>query len=326
MLKEVSIEIIRKCPNHCLHCSSSSHLQCTEEMPYEKFKEVVSNAVELGAKTICLSGGEPFLHDRIRDIIQFVYSCGLDCYVYTSGIILDESGQLAPLSAEVLDDISVSTTKLVFNIEAGTEKTYDTIMGTVNCFGKMQRSVIRAFEAGICIEAHFVPTKLNVGEINEVIALCEKLHISKVSFLRLVPHGRAKQNKALLELSAEEHHALKHALNTLQAQSGLSIRIGVPLSLDTSCCRCEAANGKLNIRFDGAVFPCEVFKNCQMKKSLGKLNPDSIYDHSLIDTYNNSPYLKYVRELLRSFADIQQCETCVGQYLIQMDKKEGSTI
>ena len=66
MLKEISIEIIRKCPNCCLHCSSESHAQCGEIMPYSKFKEVVSDAAKLGAKTICLSGGEPFLHDNIE--------------------------------------------------------------------------------------------------------------------------------------------------------------------------------------------------------------------------------------------------------------------
>lgn len=40
-----------------------------------------------------------------------------------------------------------------------------------------------------------------------------------------------------------------------------SIRIGVPLLGETQESHCEAANGKLNIRYDGKVFPCEVFKN-----------------------------------------------------------------
>ena len=60
MLKEISIEIIRKCPNNCLHCSSFSNKNCSEIIPYELFKKVVSGAKNLGLKTVCFSGGEPF--------------------------------------------------------------------------------------------------------------------------------------------------------------------------------------------------------------------------------------------------------------------------
>lgn len=320
MLKEISIEIIRKCPNCCLHCSSEAHVQCEEIMPYSKFKEVISDAAKLGAKTICLSGGEPFLHDNITDMIQFVYQHHMDCYVYTSGIILDSSAQPASIPTDLLKQISKYVTKLIFNIEAGTEKTYNNIMGTNNCFEKMQQSVIRAVELGICAEAHFVPTAINSDEINAVIDLCQKLHISKLSFLRLVLHGRAKKNRKLLELTYENNMQLKEILHDIQMHSAFPVRVGVPLSIDTSCHKCEAANGKLNIKYDGEVFPCEVFKNYSMEKSLNGLKPDNIYRCSLFDIYQNSAYLKRIRDFSESFSG--ECETCIGQYLIQ---KEGET-
>lgn len=323
MLKEISIEIIRKCPNYCLHCSSSSHRQCTEILPYGKFKEIVLDAAKLGAKTICLSGGEPFLHDKITEMVQFVNDCGLDCYIYTSGIALDTMNQPVSLSVDTLKKIRKSVTKLIFNIEAGTEKTYDKIMGTENCFEKMKQSATRAIEAGICTEAHFVPMAINVDEIHEVIRLCKCLHISKLSFLRLVLHGRAGQNSEEIALSPERTKDLKAYLCTINTQLDISVRIGVPLSTDTSCNKCEAAKGKLNIKYDGEVFPCEVFKNYSMDKSLDGLRPDSIYQRSLLDIYNNSEYLRRVREMTESFSRTSQCETCVGQHLIDIEKKEA---
>ena len=144
MLREISIEIIRKCPNCCLHCSSESHAQCEEIMPYSKFKEVISDASKLGTKTICLSGGEPFLHDSITDMIRLVRQYHMDCYVYTSGIILDSSNHPVSIPIDILKQISKYVTKLIFNIEAGTEKTYNRMMGTENCFEKMQQSATRA--------------------------------------------------------------------------------------------------------------------------------------------------------------------------------------
>lgn len=323
MLKEISIEITRKCPNNCLHCSSLSNKTCKELLPYDKFKEVILDAKQLGAKTICLSGGEPFLHNRIVDMIRLVSECGMDCYVYTSGIVLDTLDQPMSIPVETLKQISGYVTKLIFNIEAGTEQTYNRIMGTKYCFKKMQESALCAARAGLCTEAHFVPMKININEMNEVMFLCKKIQISKLSFLRLVLHGRAKENAALLTLTERQTAELKSQLSKFQAQPDLSIRIGVPLSLDLSCHRCEAACGKLNIKYDGGVFPCEVFKNYSMEKSLGGLNPENIYQQSLINIYNRSRYLCRVREMSEQYAENCGCETCFGQYLIGLEEKEG---
>lgn len=321
MLKEISIEIIRKCPNRCLHCSSLSHPQCEETIPFDTFKEVVSDAARLGARVICLSGGEPFLHERIVDMIRAVSELGMDCYIYTSGISMDASGQPTALPEDSLRQIAGYVTKLIFNIEAGTEAVYDKIMGTENCFGKLRQSALRAAEAGICTEAHFVPMAVNLEEIDPVIRLCKDLHISKLSFLRLVLHGRARQHAETLALTEEETTGLKERLREIQARSELPVRIGVPLLTDTACHTCEAARGKLNIKYDGEVFPCEVFKNYSMEKSLGRLQPDSIYRRSLAEIYHTSEYLRHVRERSSRFSDAGGCETCIGQYLIQMEEK-----
>ncbi len=324
MLKELSIEITRKCPNCCLHCSSSSNKYCNEKMPYNKFKEIVLDAKELGANTVCLSGGEPFLHNEIVKMIDFVHSCQLNCYVYTSGIVFDEFGTTTSLPKELIKEISSKVTKLIFNIEAGTEDTYDKIMCTKNCFEKMKQSVFDVVQAGICAEAHFVPMAVNIEEIDAVISLCEKMNISKLSFLRLVLHGRAVQNKDVISLTTEQYVKLKTHLLKIQNQSSVPIRIGVPLTLESSCHKCEAANGKLNIKYDGEVFPCEVFKNYSMNSSFKGIKPDNIYETSLLNIYNNSKYLQFVRNVEKQFLDMKSCENCVGQYLMKLEKKRGN--
>ena len=90
MLKEISIEIIRKCPNNCLHCSSFSNKNCSEIIPYELFKKVVSGAKNLGLKTVCFSGGEPFLQaEGLADVAQACRKMGLSVMVF-SGYQLEE--------------------------------------------------------------------------------------------------------------------------------------------------------------------------------------------------------------------------------------------
>lgn len=324
MLNEISVEIIRKCPNNCLHCSSFSNSDCQEIMPLEKFKEVVQDAASLGANTICLSGGEPFLHNDIVEMVKFLHINRLNCYIYTSGIVFDNFGNYSSIPEKLLKSLSGYVTKLIFNIEAGTEKTYDRIMRTKDCYKKMQHSVIVANKYNIITEAHFVPTKLNVSEIDKVIELCNDLKISKLSFLRLVVHGRALINKKELLLSENEYKSLKEKLREIESKSrDLSIRIGVPLSDSKSCHKCEAARGKLNIKYDGNVYPCEVFKNFSFEHSLNGLKPASIYNDSLKQIYNNSEYLAQVRKVYDDFFEQNKYESCLGQYLMDIEKEEN---
>jgi len=316
MLNEVSIEIIRKCPNNCVYCSSLSDKDCTEIINYKDFVSIINDARELGTKTICLSGGEPFLHPNIIEMISYLHKIGLNTNIYTSGIIFDGDMNYTSLSKELLNSITGKVSKLIFNIESSNTDTYDKIMGTLGCFSLMQQSVKIANSLGIVTEAHFVPMQLNINEIESMVGFCKELGLSKISFLRLVIHGRAKTNEKEIAFSIEELVQVKNKLESLQKQSDIDIRIGVPLSSNDSCHKCEAAKGKLNIKYDGYVFPCEVFKNAGNPFSPNGLQPDNVYNTSLLKIYIDSSYLKYVREASEQYVYDKNGETCIGQYII----------
>ena len=50
-------------------------------------KEVIDDICYLGAKKLCLSGGEPFLHKDILRIIEYATNKGLEINIYSSGIV-----------------------------------------------------------------------------------------------------------------------------------------------------------------------------------------------------------------------------------------------
>ncbi len=323
MLKEMSIEIIRKCPNHCLHCSSSSSIKCNEIISFDTFKKVVDGAANLHLQTLCFSGGEPFLHPQIIEMIRYVAGKGIQSYIYTSGIYMNESYNRDAIPVEILSQIKKFVTKLIFNIEATSEVTYNKIMGTTGCFSYLQKTIRNAVDYGIVCEAHFVPMKHNINEIEQTIQFCENIGISKVSFLRLVPHGRALINKNSILLSDTELETLKEKLIAIQCQGTHSIRIGVPLSDNVSETHCEAAIGKLNIKYDGFVYPCEVFKNTTHLSLLQGV-PENIHDKSIEEIYYHSPYLNNIRNFISSFCQTNNCENCAGQFYIQsLQKKDG---
>lgn len=322
MLNEISIEVIRKCPNRCLHCSSCSAENCSEIISLKKFKEVIDGAKKLGLRTVCFSGGEPFLHPDIIKMIEYVDKNNLNSYVYSSGIYMDAQGRRTSIPEVLLKEISKNVTKIIFNIEAAEEVTYDMIMGTQGNFQLMINSIKNAVKNKILVEGHFVPNKINKNQIEKTLELCKELGISKVSFLRLVIHGRAIPNREKLLLSDDELKDVACILRKIQAENKHTIRIGVPILGETQESHCEAANGKLNIRYDGLVYPCEVFKNNKVG-ILEKVMPESIYERGIEDIYTSSDYLKTVRNLVSQFSCGDCCENCVGQYYMNMLKGES---
>lgn len=322
MLKEISIEVVRKCPNRCVHCSSFSSENCIEIIPFEKFKEVVVGAKNLGLKTICFSGGEPFLHPYIVEMVDYVYSIGLDSYIYSSGIFMNQEKERTSIPDVIMNEISGKVTKIIFNVEAAEEDTYNFIMGTKGCFNLLKESISSAVKRRILVEGHFVPMKPNKNQISQTLEICKNLGVSKVSFLRLVMHGRASQNREKLMLSDEELKEVEEILISILEENTHSIRIGVPLLGETKESQCEAANGKLNIKYDGKVFPCEVFKNNKVCILKG-IEPENIFDKSIESIYEQSDYLKAVRELVNQFSCGNCCENCIGQYYIKQSEGEN---
>ena len=46
-MKQISIEIIHKCPNRCLHCSSNSDINCTLKIETAEVKKIIDSSSKL---------------------------------------------------------------------------------------------------------------------------------------------------------------------------------------------------------------------------------------------------------------------------------------
>lgn len=313
MFNEISIEILQRCPNRCIYCSSHSNPQATNIIPYETIKGVVDDAKALGCHTVCLSGGEPFLHPDILDIVSYIARHQLDCYIYTSGIYM-RGEEYSAIPIEYVESIRGMVTKVIFNVEADTPELYDLIMGTdFGGFDLMKKAISACVSCGLNVEAHIVPMKSNYTHLESIFGMCYKLGVNKVSVLRLVLQGRALENFPLVKMNPEENKQVIQHIASLRNKYQDRVRIGLPYS-DSNCrVYCKAATDKINIRYDGNVYPCEVFKDDILNSSLNA-HPDNVLYDSFYAIYNNSHYLNVVRDKISAFKDVDSDETCYGQF------------
>ena len=313
MLSEISIEILQRCPNRCIYCSSHSNPQATHLIPFEIIKNVIDDAKSLGCKTVCLSGGEPFLHPQILDIISYIAKQQLICYVYTSGIFMKDE-VYSSLPNEYIEAIRGMVDKVIFNVEADSSALYDQIMGTdVGGFDMMKTSINDCVSSGLVVETHVVPMQVNFKHLKSIFEMCYQLGVSKVSILRLVLQGRALENLSLVKLSGKDNREVTKLIKALNESYKGKVRIGLPYS-DSNCrIYCKAASDKINVRYDGNVYPCEVFKDDLLNAKLG-CEPDNVWKDSFYDLYQNSPYLNVVRKSIEVFKKEDGDETCYGQF------------
>lgn len=313
MLSEISIEILQRCPNRCIYCSSHSNPQATHLIPFEIIKNVIDDAKSLGCKTVCLSGGEPFLHPQILEIISYIAKQQLTCYVYTSGIYMKDE-VYSSLPNEYIEAIRGMVDKVIFNVEADSSTLYDKIMGTdVGGFDMMKKSINDCVSSGLVVETHVVPMQVNFKHLKSIFEMCYQLGVSKVSILRLVLQGRALENLSLVKLTGEDSWEVTKLIKALKEAYKGKVRIGLPYS-DSNCrIYCKAASDKINVRYDGNVYPCEVFKDDLLNAKLG-CEPDNVWKDSFYNIYQNSPYLNVVRKSIEAFKKEDGDETCYGQF------------
>lgn len=319
MLKEVSLEIIQKCLNNCIYCSSNSCHNSKPILELNVVKEVIDDICYLGAKKLCLSGGEPFLHKDILRIIEYATNKGLEINIYSSGIV-GTSDNKESLNDDILIKAKeAGLSKVIFNLQGSNAQTYDVITKTNNNFPLVIKSIKKVKKANIKAEIHFVPMKQNVKEIDGIINLSKELNIDKINFLRLVPHGRALSNKKNIMLNDEELINIQKKLYDIK-KSGEKIRIGLPLSSPENkiTASCHAIKEKLYIKFDGNVYGCEAFKYIEFfDKKNNPITPDNILTKRVKDIYKNSLFLTKSKDLIRNFSNKKcGCENCsVQKYL-----------
>ena len=87
MLKDLCFEVIHTCPNNCKFCSSNSSIGATKIISLEDFKRTINHfMINGGIEEISISGGEPFLHPDLMEMVRFCKSLNIRTVIFTSGI------------------------------------------------------------------------------------------------------------------------------------------------------------------------------------------------------------------------------------------------
>ncbi len=157
---EIQLNITNRCVNKCQTCRKYEWNQT--DMPIGKVREVVEDLRRIGTRLIILSGGEPFLHRNINEILDMVED--MSTVALTSGCV--------PLSVDKLKKLK----RIKFSVDALDPDIYRVIRGPGNV-EVIKENVLKAKEAGCHVEIVPVIQRANVFHVPDIMDFCEKENI-----------------------------------------------------------------------------------------------------------------------------------------------------
>ena len=122
-------QITEKCALNCRHCSSEASPSGQEHISIKQLVALIDQAYQMGLKSFTISGGEPFLHPDIKELLKYLKKKDISTCIYTSGVI-QEGNDLIPFPDRLVDFLRNGLVHhLIINIQGADSLTHDTITG-----------------------------------------------------------------------------------------------------------------------------------------------------------------------------------------------------
>ncbi|HPD14708.1 MAG TPA: SPASM domain-containing protein [Planctomycetota bacterium] len=332
--RKAYVELTTACNLDCPMCLRRAFEEPGGEMALATFRRVVEQCAELPARaTLSFGGyGEPMAHPLFAEFLALAKGARLQVEAVSNGLLLtpERMQQLLELRLDKLivslDGVSGDASQ---NLHAGT---FPEVAERLREFHRL-RLARRAERPEVVVE--FVATKRNIAELPALVRLAPHLGFTGVVVTNLVPHTPELAAEVLYEqwaTPARRHLATPWdpvvelpLLDARSAASAVAERLrgagarlwinGADVSGAGPRCR-FVAEGRLAIRWDGAVSPClpllhsHTYYFRDKAKRLRRYALGNVNDARLRELWGGAEYRAF-RARVREFA-FAPCIECGG--------------
>lgn len=254
-IQEVVIELTQECNLECMHCGSDCGSSPNKkELAVADWKKCLNELVDLGAKKVVFSGGEPTIKKGFEDLIRYANNTGIKYGFITNGFHLEKS---------LIDTISKCKPFAVGISMDGLKSVHNKIRKNKDSWSNLISVVSILKSVGIQICAVTTVNKINYGQLHQ---LAQWLHFAEIDSWQIqlaMPFGRMAKNDKLL-INEEEFkdvcrmivgfRAMYPALNIQAADCFGIAPAGMIRTNDW--CGCTGGLCSLGIDAFGNVMPC----------------------------------------------------------------------
>ena len=285
-------------PN-CRHCYNDSGAAPVQELPLAGILPLLDELREFGQQRLQISGGEPTCHPDFAAIVQEAGQRGMRVSINTNGVIGKQVREsLAKLRfariAVSLDGMRAN------NDRVRGDGTFDAALESL--------PLIKSIADDVSLAVHIF--RSNLEDVTGLMALAAREEIG-IKFSTLRPIGRARDNMLDEVPTAHEFMQAVKAVNRARRQyPGIRLKTDfdilpmprtAPATVPPEKAACPAGRSRLNVCFDGWVYPCSFLFTPDRRFAVGRLG-----ERPIIEMWQQAPVL----QLLRRPDKIASCRNC----------------
>ncbi len=275
----VNAEITYKCPLHCVFCYNPvDYTQYGPELSTAEWLRAFSQARELGAVQLGISGGEPLMRDDVEVMVAEASGMGYYVNLITSGVGLTDK-RIAAFKEGRLGQIQLS-------FQDSTRDLNDFLSSTrtFDLKSKVAR-LIKQYEYPMVLNV--VLHRLNIDHIQQILEMAEAMGAEHVELANTQYYAWAFINRKQLMPSREQLQRAEEITNAFRERVGNKMKIYfvVPDYYADRPKACMNGWGSvfMNITADGMVLPCHE------ARMLPGMSFPNVRDHDMRWIWHDSP-------------------------------------
>ncbi len=315
-LKSLYFYLTRECNLKCRHCWINPRYQTVIDhvraISTETFQACIDNALPLGLQSVKLTGGEPFLHPQINQLLDIISEKKLQLIIESNGCLI--TPQLAMKIKKCKNPfISIS-------IDSTDRKTHEWFRGVKGCYDAAVSGLRYCVKENLPTQIIMSLVKNNRAHIDDMIKFATDVGCESVKFNIVQPTERGK---AIYEnnesLTIKEYIEIgRYITEELQPKNKIRIVYSIPpaflpLSYMLSnhgpgCGSGCAIKNILGILWNGNISICGIGENVKelILGNINMFNPEN----TLEDIWKNSQILDTIRgSLPKEIKGV--CKNCI---------------
>lgn len=289
-------DITGACTERCVHCYIPEHK--TENIPFEKLCEVITDFKNMGGLKIFFSGGECMLHPNFKEIVKFSRESDLSVNILSNLTVCDQD------MINFLKEMNINSVQV--SLYSMNPFIHDKITQLAGSHKKTMKAIYSLHEADIPLSIACPTMKMNFAGYREVLEFGKKMKIHASTDFLLMAKSDHSTDNLVNRLSIEETSILMDNMldfgydNVIKISTDEEFKAFLETSEDRSEKQiCGAGSSTLCLNSNGEYYPCAGFQDYPV---------GNCYKNNLNDIWKNSPRLKYLRNLRGK--DIPECIHC----------------
>lgn len=163
-LKNLMINITEKCNLTCKHCYIKD--KNSVDFTFAKLKKIVADFYKLQGIKLVLTGGEPLLYNKLRDLLIFLKAIPIAKILLTNGVLLEEKSDL-------IDLLKVNNFEIFVSID-GLEDTHNDFRDA-DCFQDSIEGIKLLLKKKNKVSINTMVHKQNLNEFADLLKLIKSL-------------------------------------------------------------------------------------------------------------------------------------------------------